>query len=135
LTIVKVNGGACGFVARIRARKTDKRSLVVEIESECKSVRELGRAIAETGPLTMRDILARSEADNPVFREASVSLPHAACPVRVAIMKAAEVELGLAVPRDVSIEFEPDGNGALRDAGALDIPSEANHEEGRQPAK
>jgi hypothetical protein len=111
LTVVKVNGGACGFVARICATKSDKRSLHVEIESECKSVQKLGRTIGEMGSLTLKDILARSEADNPVFREASVSLPHSACPVRVAIMKAAEVELGLNLPCDVSIEFEPNGDG------------------------
>lgn len=118
LTVVKVNGGACGFVARIRATKSGNRSLLVEIESDCKSVQELGRAIGELGRLTLKDILGRSEADNPVFREASVSLPHPACPVPVAIMKAAEVELGLNLPCDISIEFEPDGDGDLREARA-----------------
>jgi len=131
LTVVKVNGGACGFVARICATKADNQSVLVEIESECKSVRKLGLAMGKTGPLTLRDILATSEADNPVFREASVSLPHSACPVRVAIMKAAEVELGLNLPCDVSIEFEPDGDSGR----GLNSPFETNREEGRGPAE
>lgn len=133
MTVVKVNGGACGFVARICATKVDNQSVVVEIESECKSVRKLGRNLGERGPLTMRDILATSEADNPVFHEASLELPHSACPVGVAIIKAAEVELGLNLPRDVSIEFEPDEDGGRRDAGALTIPFETSREKRSVP--
>ena len=106
MTVVTVNGGACGFLARIRTTKLDKQSLRIEIESECEFVRELNRVIEENGLLTLKDILGTCEAGNPVFRAASLSLPHSACPVRVAILKAAEVELGLNVPCDISIEFE-----------------------------
>lgn len=106
MTVVTVNGGACGFLARIRTTKLDKQSLRIEIESECEFVQELSRVFGQNGPLTLQDILGTSEAGNPVFREASLCLPHSACPVRIAVLKAAEVELGLNVPCDISIEFE-----------------------------
>lgn len=106
MTVVTVNGGACGFLARISTNKVDKQSLQVDIESECEFVQELSRAIEQIGLLTLGDILGTDEAKNPILREASLSLRHSACPVRVAILKAAEVELGLNVPCDISIEFE-----------------------------
>jgi hypothetical protein len=40
-----------------------------------------------------------------VFREAAKTLLHPACPVPVGIIKAIEMEAGLALPRDVEIRF------------------------------
>jgi hypothetical protein len=58
------------------------------------------------GALDMTDILSKGMGKNAVFAECSELLSHAACPVPSAIIKAAEVELGLALPKPVVIEFE-----------------------------
>ncbi len=114
MTVVKVKSGACGFVSHIRADKVNKREVRIEIESDCESVGDLGFILQEIGPLGMKDIISKGHNGNRVLKAASEKLPHSACPVSVAILKACEVELGLAVPRPVSIEFERDSeNQAL----------------------
>jgi hypothetical protein len=44
--------------------------------------------------------------DNPVYRQGSICLRHVSCPVPSGILKALEVEAGLALPKDVKIVFE-----------------------------
>ena len=108
MTLVKVNGGACGFVTRIRADKKNKREVLIEIESDCESVDDLGFILQEMGPLSLKDIVSKGVNGNKVFHAAAEKLPHSACPVSVAVLKACEVELGLNVPSPVYIEFESD---------------------------
>lgn len=106
LTVVKVKAGACGFVTRIKAFKGDKREVRIEIESDCESVDDLGFILEQLGPLGIKEIISTDPEKNRVFQAAGEKLPHSACPVAVAIIKASEVALGLNVPSPVSIEFE-----------------------------
>lgn len=106
LTITKVTSGACGFQTTIKSIKDGRRCVRIELVSDCESVQALGRLLDGGDALKMGDFMPRGEAKNNVFQAASEALPHPGCPVRVAIIKAAEVELGLAVPRSVTIEFE-----------------------------
>ncbi|MGC9030643.1 MAG: DUF6951 family protein [Desulfomonilaceae bacterium] len=103
---VEVSSGACGFHTVIKAVKEGKHRVKIEIISDCKSVEKLGELMALNGTLDLRDVLAKPKAGNPIFRECAEVLPHAACPVPIAIIKAAEVELGLAVPKPVYIQFK-----------------------------
>ena len=48
----------------------------------------------------------KSLADSLVYRIAARHSCHVACPVPSAILKAIEVQLGAALPRDVAIRFE-----------------------------
>ncbi len=105
MTQVVVDGGACGFATRIRARKGVGRKVLIELESDCELVSALGEKLVELGPFSMRDIMTRGIKGNPIMEAGSATLSHASCPVPVAILKAAEVELGLNVPCDVTIEF------------------------------
>lgn len=106
LTRMKVTAGACGFETIITSVKDGKRGVRIELKSDCESVQELGLILERGEALQMGELMARGEAKNRVLRAASEALPHSGCPVRVAIIKAAEVELGLAVPRSVTMEFE-----------------------------
>jgi len=110
LTVVTVRAGACGFLTHIKARQENKREVCIEIESDCESVEDLGFILEESGPLGIKEIIATSQKANRVFEAAAEKLPHAACPVPVAIIKASEVALGLNVPSPVTIEFE-NGSG------------------------
>lgn len=106
MTRMKVTAGACGFQTVIRATKNGKRCVTIELISDCEAVQELGLMLERGEALQMGEFMARGEAANKIFQAASKALPHSGCPVRVAIIKAAEVELGLAVARAVTIEFE-----------------------------
>jgi hypothetical protein len=50
--------------------------------------------------------LFKKMLDNPVYVRGSVCLKHTSCPVPWCILKAVEAELGLAVPKDVTMKFE-----------------------------
>ncbi len=105
MTRVKVNPGICGLVSEIFIKKIDKNHFSVEIKSDCEMVEKLGEKLKE---LDMMDVFKRI-IDNPVYREASVCLRHTSCPVPSALLKALEVEAGLALSCDVKIEFLNDG--------------------------
>ncbi|UCH06368.1 MAG: hypothetical protein JSV55_09590 [Deltaproteobacteria bacterium] len=97
-----VDSGICGFRSVIEARKQGRDSVSIIIESECEQICELNNIL---GSMALIDILTAA-GRNPVFARAQEARCHASCPVPVAILKCAEVELGMALPRDVSITFE-----------------------------
>ena len=112
---VRVDAGACGFVTRISASKEDGKRVRLEIQSDCEAVTELGRVLEKRGGLTLWEVVAKGFPDNRVLDLGHQTLSHPGCPVVVAVIKAAEVELGLNVPSRVTVEFEADA-GCTSDA-------------------
>jgi hypothetical protein len=98
-----VDSGICGFRSVIEARKQGRDSVSITIESECEQICQLNNIL---GSMALSDIFTAA-GRNPVFARAQEARCHSTCPVPVAILKCAEVELGMALPRDVSITFEP----------------------------
>ena len=73
----------------------------VEFETDCGYVEQLAEALTEVDPF--REISYRGEG--PVtLKLAAEHLVHPACPVPSGIIKAIEVEAGLALPKDASIK-------------------------------
>ncbi|GAB4390228.1 MAG: hypothetical protein Kow0025_20800 [Thermodesulfovibrionales bacterium] len=104
-----IKPGACGLTTTVRVTKAQGRRYKVSVSSECEMVEKLG---SELGELEMTDAFKRI-LDNPVYKNASACLRHVSCPVPCGVLKALEVEAGLAVPKEVSIKFEEeDGEGA-----------------------
>ncbi len=94
-----VDAGICGFTTTVHTAG-EGRALKVTIESDCEHIRKLAAALTEVDPF--REISFRG--DGPVTYElARLHCAHAACPVPTGILKAIEVEAGLALPRDVTI--------------------------------
>jgi len=106
VTVVRISAGACGFEARVTALRNGKGSVRIELESNCESVEDLGIMLEQLGALEIKDFLSTGEKKNRVMQLTADALPHSACPVPIAIIKAAEVELDLNVPCPVFIEFE-----------------------------
>ncbi|MFH1152378.1 MAG: hypothetical protein V1793_01060 [Pseudomonadota bacterium] len=105
MTKVVIEAGACGFSAVVSARKNDRRSVTVTITTECI---ELSKMAEHLETLHLRDILKIPVAANPVFEAASRYHVHPGCPVPCAVIKAAEVELELSLPRNPTITFATD---------------------------
>ena len=100
---VSVNSGICGFDCLIRARKVDKKTVSLIIEaSECKQIQQLAGLLDN---LTLKELFL-PVTRNPVYILAQQSGCHPSCPVPVAALKAAEVALEMALPRNVLIQFE-----------------------------
>jgi hypothetical protein len=102
LTRVIVEAGICGFKTTIEATKTGKRRVSVVVASDCEAVAEMNGDLQD---------LAWTEALGPpgksaVWECALEHIQHPSCPVPMGILKAIEVELDLALPRDVMIHFE-----------------------------
>jgi len=103
MTKVVVEAGICGFSITVEVVRLSARKVRVSVASECDIVREMNNQLGE---LEWQDAL-KPLADSPVYKSAFEHIKHPACPVLVAIGKAIEVEVGVALPRDVVIRFEP----------------------------
>ena len=100
---VTVDPGICGFPCVIKARKKGARKVSLEISgSDCEQIQRLAGRL---NTLTLKEIFAPLRR-NPVYDAAEKSGCHLSCAVPVAIIKAAEVAMELALPREVHIKFE-----------------------------
>jgi hypothetical protein len=102
MTKVCVEAGACGFSAVIRVSRVDRRSVAVSLTSECGEITALAGQL-ET--LHLRDILKVPLTANPIFEAAGRCRVHPGCPVPCAVVRAAEVELGLSLPKNPVVCF------------------------------
>ncbi len=103
LTRVHVNPGICGFPCVIEGEKKDK--YLVELHgrgSECKHIQRFFEQIQE---ISLRDLFAPI-SKSLVFQAAQQSGCHPMCPVPIAVLKTAEVTMGMALPKDAEIKFE-----------------------------
>ena len=103
-TCASVDAGICGFTCRIRAWKIDKKAVGLAIsESECQQIQDFSQILKK---LTLKEVFMAATR-NPVYLAADRSGCHPSCPVPAAVLKAAEVAMEMALPRDAVIRFEP----------------------------
>lgn len=97
-----VNPGICGLPCSVQAFKRDAHTVTVGIgETECKQIQKMGATI---NTITLRQLFAPLTR-NLVYVAAQQAGCHASCPVPAAVLKAAEVAMGMALPKKVSIKF------------------------------
>ncbi len=102
---VTVDPGICGFACMIKARKTGARKVSVEISgSDCEQIQRLAERLTT---LSVKELFAPLSR-NPVYVSTEKSGCHLSCAVPVAVIKAAEVALELALPKEVHIRFDSD---------------------------
>ncbi|NOZ77140.1 MAG: hypothetical protein GXO65_05605 [Euryarchaeota archaeon] len=99
---VTVSAGDCGYTAVITAEKTGKKKVRLRIVCPCEMVKDLAEDLeGEYGREVFSPIL-----DSEIYRVSSRHIKHTACPVPSAILKAVEVELDLALPKDVRMKIK-----------------------------
>ena len=101
--IVTVDAGVCKMKTVIRAVQQEDMMVKVEITSDCHNILKMSWGIDTINPYTE---VESNILDTEVYRRANGILPHAACPVPGAIIKAVEVAADLGIKRDVSIKIE-----------------------------
>ena len=100
---VSVTPGICGFVCKVTAIRTSRRVAAIEIiGSKCKMINELAANLPE---ITIVDLF-KPHTKNQIFKSTEQAHCHLCCPVPIAIIKASEVVLELALPKDVIIHFD-----------------------------
>jgi hypothetical protein len=90
------------MVATIEVTKVGKRRVKVEITSECEKVTKMDESSLE---LNQFDAL-KPHINSEVYKRASEHHLCTSCPIPMAILKAIEVESGLALPRPVTVNLE-----------------------------
>jgi hypothetical protein len=100
LAQVDIFAGICGFSATVRT-KMDGSRCAISVESECDAIQRLGEELTHVDP--WQEITFRGEGPL-TFRMGFKHCYHPACPVPVGIIKAIEVEAGLALPKDATIK-------------------------------
>lgn len=98
----KVFAGACGFTTVVKVSKIAKMKVRVQVISACQDVRRMNDDLAEVD--CSRGVFG-SMVDSYIYRMASDKLKNSDCPVPCAIIKAVQVELGGAIPKDVTIKI------------------------------
>jgi hypothetical protein len=103
MTKVVVDPGVCGFIATIEVAALSAHTARVTLTSDCESAIKVGELLKEVDWFS----LLRQEGDSySAYLAAVQDIGHITCPVPVAILKAVEAELGLALPKDVVIRFK-----------------------------
>jgi hypothetical protein len=101
MTKAYLDAGSCGYDVTITVEKIDKNRLDIRIDTGCEMVKMMEPDLKGSD---WKKIL-RKIIESPVYISASKRLKHPGCPVPMAIIKAIEVELGAALPKDVKMTF------------------------------
>ena len=97
----EIFSGICGFTTTVRIRMEGS-ECTVSVESDCEAVRQLAASLPKVDPF--KEISFRGDG-SLVLKSGAEHCAHTACPVPVGIIKAIEVEAGLALPADVHIKI------------------------------
>lgn len=98
-----VKAGICGFETTITAVTDDDDLIQLTIESTCPMVMAGAKELEPMDPFVE---LFKKPCETEIYRVMTPYLKHTACPVYTAMLKAFEVEAGLALPKDVEIKIE-----------------------------
>ncbi len=101
MSTATIHSGICGFSTTVIAQ-TEEDAVKLTITSECEAIRKLAEHLPAVNPY--KEISFR-RAIPQTYQEAIKYCTHAACPVPAGIIKAVEVESGLALPANISIQL------------------------------
>jgi hypothetical protein len=97
----EVMAGNCGFTTHIEAKMKGS-TCELNITSDCKAIERMGEELTQVDPY--KEISFKRTM--PLIHEAGIKhCTHAACPVPVSIVKAVEIEAGMILPTDVTIQL------------------------------
>ena len=108
MTTVQVDPGVCGFTTNVEAVSEDQEEVKITVKTGCESVRKMMEELGDTFDQIADYVYSMDKrpGQGPLFEFAGEHFPiHAACPVIAGIIKCAEVECKLALPKDAQIKF------------------------------
>ena len=101
MATAEISSGICGFSATVRTQMEGTK-VKLSIESECQAIQDLAAELPEVDPF--QEITFRGSGPRSLETGAKHCY-HTACPVPVGIIKAVEIEAGLALPKDAVIKL------------------------------
>ncbi len=103
MATIHVDPGVCGMVSTVTVGTEDGQNCRLSVLTPCEAVKAMAEELAEFDGFAAA---FTKFSENPVYAASTKHYRHAACPVPSAIIKAAEMACGLALPKDVS--FKPE---------------------------
>jgi hypothetical protein len=104
-TRVEVYAGVCGHSALIDVTKVDDAHVQVVITSACDQITAMNPDLTRIQWKGRGHEVFKRMTESAVYQSAVKHIRHTACPIPTAILKAIEVEVGIALPKDVTITF------------------------------
>jgi len=98
----EIFAGNCGFRTQVEANM-DGAMCSIHIASECQAINRLAEELTQVEPY--QEISFRRNMPK-IYEMGMKHCTHSACPVPSGIIKAVEIEAGLALPTDVTIKLE-----------------------------
>ncbi len=103
ITRVEAEPGICGFTCVIEVQSEGYGHVSIKaMTSECKQIQGLSKMVAE---MRLKEFFMPL-TENPVYVSAQRAGCHPTCPIPMALLKAVEAAMDMALPRDVIIRFE-----------------------------
>lgn len=106
---VKVYSGICGFTTLINAEKQSGYKSSFRLETECPNWEKVDDLLGGKELDMMTELFKdknTSELNSQILETSLKVIPHVSCPVISGILKALEVSVGLALPKDATITFK-----------------------------
>ncbi|HXZ24366.1 MAG TPA: hypothetical protein VEH08_06485 [Methanomassiliicoccales archaeon] len=100
--VLTLDPGVCRLTSKIEVYPEGD-EFRCKIESRCTHVQDFA---SQLDGFTMMDVIKMPFCENKVYAVGGRTLKHSACPVPMAVLKAAEVAAGLGLKRDVHVTFE-----------------------------
>ncbi len=101
LAKAEITSGVCGFTATVKT-STEGSKCILYIDSDCDAIQRLAEELTEVDPF--QEIVFQNEGPK-TLKLGAKHCHHPACPVPSGIIKAIEIEAGLALPADVTIKL------------------------------
>ena len=105
---VKISAGICGFDTIVHAEDQTGYRASFRLDTECPNWKKVDQILGGKELNIMTELFKDKKTGTLNSQVLAVSLktiPHVSCPVTSAILKALEVSVGLALPKDATITF------------------------------
>lgn len=106
---VEINGGICGFNTIVHAEDKSGYKAVFQLDSQCPNWKKVDEILGGKELNVMTELFknrATGALDSQVLEVSLKTIPHVSCPVISGLLKALEVTVGLALPKDATIQFK-----------------------------
>lgn len=111
---VDIFGGICGFTTRVHAKRHQGYTASFHLESQCPNWKKVNEILGGRELDMMTELFKNKQTgtvNSQVVELALKTIPHVSCPVISGILKALEVSVGLALPKDAAITFVDEAPG------------------------
>jgi len=106
---VEITGGICGFVTMVHAEDKGGYTASFRLESDCPNWKKVDEILGGETLNIMTELFKDKETrtlNSKVLEVSLNTIPHVSCPVLSGILKALEVSVSLALPKDATIMFK-----------------------------